>query len=198
MTAPTLKAQQAARTRTALIEVARRLFAERGYSGVSAEEIAAEAGVTTGALYHQFKSKRDVFQATFETIEAELAAGAAAVVADYPDDPWAGFIAACDAFLDSCMRPEIRQIVVIDGLSVLGAQAWRDVMAEYGLGLTTGAVEAMTKAGVIAAVPPAAMGHLILGILEQAAIFIGTAPESRDARTEAGEALRALLEGLRV
>jgi AcrR family transcriptional regulator len=198
MTAPTLKAQQAARTRAVLIAVARRLFSERGYGAVSAEEIAVEAGVTTGALYHQFKSKRDVFQAAFESVEAELAADASSVVERFPDDPWAGFIAACDAFLDACMRPEIRQIVVIDGLSVLGAQAWRDVMARYALGLTTRAVEAVANAGVITAVPPAAMGHLILGILEQAAIFIATAPESRSARAEAGVALRALLEGLRV
>ena len=197
MTAPTLKAQQAARTRAALIAVARKLFAERGYSGASVDEIAAEAGVTTGALYHQFNSKREVFQATFAALEAELSAGIGAIAARYPDDPWGGFVAACDAFLDASTRPDVRQIIVIDGLSVLGASAWREVMNEYGLGITRAAVEAMGSAGVVKPAPPEAMSHLILGILEQAGIYIAIAPDPAAARRDAGDALRTLLDGLR-
>lgn len=71
---PTLKAQQSERTKAALIAAARTLFAERGYTGVSAEEIAAAANVTTGAVYHQFASKRGLFVATFEHVEEELTA----------------------------------------------------------------------------------------------------------------------------
>ncbi len=43
--AKTLKALQSERTRTALLRVARRMFAERGYAGTPLEDVAQKAGV---------------------------------------------------------------------------------------------------------------------------------------------------------
>ena len=47
--------------REQLLDAAARVFAERGYRGASVDGIAAEAGVTKGALYWNFKSKADLF-----------------------------------------------------------------------------------------------------------------------------------------
>jgi AcrR family transcriptional regulator len=47
--------------REQLLDAAARVFAERGYRGASVERIAAEAGVTKGALYWNFESKADLF-----------------------------------------------------------------------------------------------------------------------------------------
>ncbi len=64
-------------TREQLMEQAARLFAERGFSGVSLEDIAQAAGFTKGAVYSHFGSKEQVFLAavrnTIERIEAGLA-----------------------------------------------------------------------------------------------------------------------------
>jgi AcrR family transcriptional regulator len=57
------KAQQSEATRALLIAEGRRLFAERGYAGVGTEEIVRAAGVTRGALYHQFDGKQELFRA---------------------------------------------------------------------------------------------------------------------------------------
>jgi len=51
------KAEQSEQTRRLLLDVARALFAERGYAGTATEEIVQRAGVTRGALYHQFRDK---------------------------------------------------------------------------------------------------------------------------------------------
>ena len=51
------------RTRAELLKGAARVFARRGYHGASVEEIAAEAGYTTGALYSNFKGKEQLFLA---------------------------------------------------------------------------------------------------------------------------------------
>ncbi len=51
------------RTRTELLQAASGVFATRGYHGASLEEIAAEAGYTTGAVYSNFKSKEELFLA---------------------------------------------------------------------------------------------------------------------------------------
>jgi AcrR family transcriptional regulator len=55
--------QRQERTRVELIEAAGRVFSRRGYHGASVEEIAAEAGYTTGAVYSNFKGKEDLFLA---------------------------------------------------------------------------------------------------------------------------------------
>ena len=42
-------------TRQRLVAAARTMFAERGYAGVGTEQIVQAAGMTRGALYHQFR-----------------------------------------------------------------------------------------------------------------------------------------------
>src|SRR5260370_42011448 len=44
-------------TREKLIRAGIRLFSQHGYEAIDVDRIAAEAGVTTGPLYHHFKSK---------------------------------------------------------------------------------------------------------------------------------------------
>jgi AcrR family transcriptional regulator len=48
-------------TRAKLIQVGIRLFSEYGYEKVEVDKIAAEAGVTIGAIYHHFKSKANFY-----------------------------------------------------------------------------------------------------------------------------------------
>jgi AcrR family transcriptional regulator len=52
--------QPAASTRTALIELAADLFAERGYIQTSIRDIARRASLTTGAIYGNFRNKADL------------------------------------------------------------------------------------------------------------------------------------------
>jgi AcrR family transcriptional regulator len=58
--------QSKAATRDRLLAAARRVFAARGFHGASVEEIAAEAGYSTGALYSNFDGKEDLFLALME------------------------------------------------------------------------------------------------------------------------------------
>ena len=55
-----------------LIAVARRVFAERGYHGTSVSDLIREAGVARGTFYHDFESKRAVFQQVLVELAAEL------------------------------------------------------------------------------------------------------------------------------
>ena len=63
---PSLRDEQKALTRRRLIDAAESVFARSGYHGASVEEIAREAGATTGALYSNFAGKEDLFLALFE------------------------------------------------------------------------------------------------------------------------------------
>lgn len=53
--------QSKAATREKLLDAAARVFAAQGFNGASVEEIAAEAGYSTGALYSNFDGKEDLF-----------------------------------------------------------------------------------------------------------------------------------------
>lgn len=58
--------ERRARTRTALLRAAGRVFAEHGFHRATLEAVAAEAGVSKGALYHYFPSKEQLFLALLE------------------------------------------------------------------------------------------------------------------------------------
>jgi AcrR family transcriptional regulator len=58
--------QSKALTRERLLGAARTVFARRGYHGASVEEIAAEAGFSTGALYSNFEGKEALFLALLD------------------------------------------------------------------------------------------------------------------------------------
>lgn len=63
---PTTRELKSRETRERIVEVAQELFAQYGYHAVSVKDIAAQAGVTTGALYHHFKNKEDLMSAVFD------------------------------------------------------------------------------------------------------------------------------------
>jgi AcrR family transcriptional regulator len=69
---PTLtRPEKQARTRTRLIDAAARVFGRRGYRQATLEEIASEAGHTTGAVYSNFSSKEELFLALADREVAE-------------------------------------------------------------------------------------------------------------------------------
>ncbi|HEX4466917.1 MAG TPA: TetR/AcrR family transcriptional regulator [Solirubrobacteraceae bacterium] len=73
--------QSRAQTRERLLEAARTAFARSGFHGASVEEIASEAGFSTGALYSNFDGKEDLFLVLMEreidTHAREIAAAVA-------------------------------------------------------------------------------------------------------------------------
>ena len=113
-------------TRRLLVTAARTLFGERGYASVGTEEIVRAAGVTRGALYHQFRDKADLFAAVAEQVEAEIvtrvAEGAVAAVG-----PVEELRTGMRLFLDACAEPEVERIILLDAPAVLGWEAWRDL-----------------------------------------------------------------------
>ena len=58
--------ERKAETREALLDAASRVFAREGYHAAGVDEVAADAGFSTGALYSNFEGKEDLFLALLQ------------------------------------------------------------------------------------------------------------------------------------
>lgn len=125
------RAESAADTAARLIEVGRRAFARDGFAAVSLEALAAEAGVTRGALHHRFGDKRGLFAAVLRQVDAEISARLDAIHAAEPD-PWDGFRRCCLAYLDEALVPDRARILFREAGAVLGLEGV-DILMESGL-----------------------------------------------------------------
>jgi AcrR family transcriptional regulator len=188
------QAARSASTRAKLIHSARTLFARSGYAEVGTEEIVRRAGVTRGALYHQFPAKEDLFLAVYEQVEEELTARVAGLLGEVAS-PFAAMRAGIRAFLEACRAPEVQRIVLIDGPAVLGWERWREVAERHGLGLLEAVIGAAVDAGEIAPLQVAPLAHLLMGALDEAALLVVRDPDATDAVAATFE---RLVEGLRI
>lgn len=184
-------------TRAALVSAARSLFAERGYAAVGTEEIVRAAGVTRGALYHHFAGKRDLFQAVYEQIEAELAQRiATGALAANAEEPLEAMRVGAEMFLQACTEPEPQRITLIDGPAVLGWDRMREIAAEHGLGLIEASLQAAIDAGSLPEQPVRPLAHVLLGALDEAALLVARAEDPERMRNEVGQTLDSLIAAL--
>jgi len=191
------QAERSAATRGALVAAARRLWSERGYAAVGTPEIAAAARVTRGAMYHQFADKAALFLVVAEAVEADVTARLGEyVVASGAADPAAALHAAVDGWLAACEEPEVRQVLLLDGPVVLGWDGFRDVALRHGLGLTEAMLQAAIDAGQLAPQPTRGLAHVLIGAMDEAAMYLATAGDRVAARAEVARVLHALLDGL--
>jgi AcrR family transcriptional regulator len=190
------KAAQSQATRARLVAAARELFGRRGYSNVGTEEIVRAAGVTRGALYHQFADKRDLFAAVTEAVDADLLAEANAAASGI-EDPVEGLRTGLRGWVEATARPEAHRIVLVDAPAVLGWETWREIGARYGLGSLMEALQAAIDAGVLAAQPVRPLAHILMGALDEAVLYIARAEDQDAARAETAAVLDRIVDSLR-
>lgn len=196
MSADGNRAAKAAATRSHLVAVGRRLFADRGFAGTSTEELVAEAGVTRGALYYHFRDKQDLFRAVFAELEEDVHEQVTAVVMAEAE-PWDALVAGCAAFLDASLDPAVQRIALIDAPSVLGWEAWREIGSQHRFGLLALGLQSAMAAGQIEDQPPVPLVHVVLGALNEGALFIARADDRAAAHDQVVAIVTRLLHGLR-
>jgi AcrR family transcriptional regulator len=161
--------ERAETTRAALIAAAGELFAERGYHQVAAETVALRAGVTSGALYHHFRDKRDLFRAAGEAAEASLAVRVAAAAAS-GGDPWERLKLGTIEYLEACGEASTARLLFLDAPSILGGEEWRRTQTAHHLRPLRAALAGAMRAGLLERRPPEPLARLLLGALGEASI----------------------------
>lgn len=192
----TAKEVQGEETRTFLVEAATTLFGERGYKATSLDAIAAEAGVTKGALYHHFTGKDDLFRTVYETVKRDLSTELTRVL-PHPD-PWTGLIEACRVYIEGHTDPSVVRIVLLDARAVLNHDVWREVDRQWGAVMFRGAFRRAMNRGVMVQAPLNEVAMLINGALAEACLLVVNSEDPDRAKRETLTVIEHLMRGLLV
>ncbi len=192
-----LRAAQVAQTRAALVAAGRRLFGENGFRATSVDDLAREARVTTGALYHHFPTKTALFEAVFIQAHTDLlkaATVAAQGATDDLDELGRGF----DAFLDGVLQRDVQRILVLDGPAVLGLARFTELDEQYSHAAIMHALVSAVRTGAIRVDDPETTTRLLLGALTRGAMLIANSPDPVETRDAVARSMRSLLNGFLV
>ncbi|MFD8544534.1 TetR/AcrR family transcriptional regulator [Streptomyces sp. NPDC059649] len=192
-----LREKYAENTRRTLLGTGRQLFAEREYTGVSAEELVRTAGLTRGALYHHFDGKLGLFEAVFEDLERQATQRITAAITPV-SDPRERADRAVDAFLDVCLDHAYRHIVLQQGPIALGWQRWRELDQRHLGGLVLDIVHTALEAGRIRPHPAELIARAFYGALTELSLAIAETDDPDRARAQAASLVHDLVDGLAI
>lgn len=186
--------------RAKLIASARKAFAEKGYANSSMDELTADAGLTRGALYHNFGDKRGLLAAVVDQLDGEMAARAREIGAKSTGrgegDIWQALLAEGAAYIEMALDPEIQRIVLLDGPAVLGDPSqWpsqNNCLAE-----TRRGVRSLVESGIMKPVDIEAASRLLNGAALNAALWVAASDNPAEVLPKAIEAFSLMACGLK-
>ena len=175
--------------------VAQAAFAARGFAAVSLDDLAAEAGVTRGALHHHFGNKAGLFAAVLRRIDAEIGAETDAAWSA-EGDPGAALSACFHHYLDAVQRPDRRRILFHDAPAVLGTRAM-DILMSSGFATMVADLRGLVAEGRIRPMHPEAVAHTLNGAVMAQVMWLSALDGDDPALlASAHSALDALFDGL--
>lgn len=189
------QSERRAQTRAKLLFVARKMFGSMGYSATTMDDVVESAGVAKGALYHHFKSKRDLFEAVVREASFEIATE---VQRDLPasDDLIQAMRVGMQKFFELCADPEVLQLLLKDGPAVLGWEKWREIDAQNFGGVVRTILSRCVEAGIIERQPVEPLTHLLIGAISEAAMSCASQESFEDATTDYLAGLDRIIIGL--
>ncbi len=194
MTTRLSKAARARRTRRALLDVGRALFADVGYARTTTGELVRRAGVTRGALYYHFRDKSGLFEAVFDEVHQEFQA-MRTCMETAKGDPWERFLASLRELITQLGHPSVQRIVAVDGPAVLDSSHVRH--RPLGPQFLRAVCEQLVAEGVLKPLPLDPLCRLVWTACFEAALYIAQ-PETRGGgQQDMIATLMGLLGGLR-
>lgn len=183
-------------TRLALLLAAKTLFASQGYQATGIEAVAQAARVTRGALYHHFDDKK----ALFDAVVVDLQANAARVIAERAraePDKWQRLRVGTDAFLEVCLDPAYRWLVIQEGPAILGRKRYQEIDEAYPLGLMTATLMSLRRAGELTFDDPDLLSRMISAMICEVAQLLADTETPETLKPRVQEALDRILAAFR-
>ncbi|WP_125617243.1 TetR/AcrR family transcriptional regulator [Actinomadura sp. WAC 06369] len=195
MTVKSRRAENRELTRNAVLNAAARLFADRGFTAATIDDVARAARVAKGSVYYHFTDKAHLFEAVFRDRQERLVRDVTAAAVRHPD-PWPRLTAALDAYLDGTVTDAAHRSLLQQAPAALGADRCRRLDEEMGLPALQTLLDDLAAAGELVPAPTPMLTRLLFSALCEAAMAAGAAPDAVQARAEAGAALAAITAGL--
>jgi AcrR family transcriptional regulator len=190
-----LREEHAQATREAILAAARKLFTAKGYDTSSIDEIAGAARVTSGALYHHFRSKREIMRAVFELLESELKERISEAAKDAKSATEAMRL-TLRALFKACFEDDVRSIVFEQAPRVLGWEEWRTIDAEYAMELLLALLSRLRKERKLARYDDKVTATLFLAALAEAGLQVASNRNDARLQSQCEKILEAFLRGL--
>ena len=178
-----------------LLDVAERLFIDRGYAATTVGDVVKKARVTTGALYHVFPDKQALFERVAQRVVERLVAQAAAQVAA-ESDPWRQLEVGAAAILAASSGPGVR-LAFLDAPVVLGLEAWRKIEQEATAPLLGSVLGRLVESGALGRQRAELLGRVIRGAMLEAAMAVAESGQPEPARRELEGILKAMIGAFR-
>ena len=188
------RAQMRAETSAMLIATARQHFFEEGYAAASMDRICEAAGVTRGALYHNFGGKKGLFEAVFRKLDKEIGDRMDASSEEF-EDPLDALLAACFGYFDAALDPEIQRILLLDGPAVLGQKA-REIDEASAILPFAEALGGLIETGRLRPADPEAVARMLNGAMIDAAMWIAANEAPEETLGKAKDVLQMLIRGM--
>lgn len=187
----------AAERRRAILDAAVRVFARQGYHATRVSDIADEAGVAYGLVYHYFRSKEAVMNELFiERWSLLLAAGEQVKASDQPAREK---VAAIAAFIIDSYRhdPELMKVIIIEvtrAANSFGRTHLPEIRRAYDQ-VAAIVAEAQAAGSFRADIDPDLVGRAFYGAIEQllSAWVFGLVPDTDEEFDRAREMLIELI-----
>lgn len=181
-------------TRAKLIAAGRKAFADKGFAGASMDDFTAEAGLTRGALYHNFGNKRGLLAAVVDEIDTAMALQAQEA-GQRAGGGWRGLLAEGAAYIEMALQPDVQRIVLLDGPSVLGDPSlWPS--QNRCLQATMSTLRDLSADGVLKTVDIEAMARLLNGVALNAALWVAASNDPKVTLEKAIAAFECLASGV--
>lgn len=190
------QAARRARSRAALLDAAARGISQSGYANLNLAAVAAEAGYTRGALYHQFADKEDLALAVvghvWDTWEAEVGE-----LAEASDDPRDALLALARGHMAYCRDGRARVMMALrsefgDAEHPVGRAVW-----EIAEALRKRVERLIVRGRRAGSIPPGVSAPVLAGACLAAleGLAIGVAGRTRHDENLAERAVAGLLGG---
>ncbi len=99
-------------------------------------------------------------------------------------------------WLDACAEPAVHKIVLIEAPSVLGWERWREVSMRHGMGMVQALIETAIEAGRIPKQPVPPLAHVLIGALDEAAIYLARSDGSAQTRQEVDDVIDRIVDAV--
>jgi AcrR family transcriptional regulator len=183
-------------TRQALLAAGREIFAREGYQAAGIEGISRSARVTRGAFYHHFEDKRALFDAVVVALQAD-AVTRVNERSRTQRKTWERLFAGIEAYLDVCVEPDYRRIVVQEAPVVLGSVRFQEIEEAYPMSLLRASMSALKRDGELVYEDIDLLTSTVDAMICKLALLLPDSDNPKRTRERGVKLISKLLESLR-